>query len=206
MRVGGLSARPIDVRFVAATNRDLEAEIAPSASAQDLYFRAQRHHADSSRRCASAWRRSPPLARRFLAQGAAAAGRRPPRLAPEALERLCAYAWPGNIRELRNVIERALVLCDGDEITLEHLPLDKMRIERASSPAEDAFAAPLSAAAAPDRAGESEQARILRVMADNGWNQTKAARQLGMARGTLIERLERFGIKRPQDRPARGRV
>ena len=200
MRVGGLAARPIDVRFVAATNRDLEAEVAGKTFRQDLYFRLNgitltipplRERLDEIE----------PLARRFLADGGAAAKRRPPRLSAEALEILTGYAWPGNIRELRNVVERALVLCEGGEITPEHLPVDKLRLPHAAPRATPpAPVAAIAATAAPSLtpAEAAERQRILELLAANGGNQTRVAKQLGMARGTLIERLKRYGIKRPQ--------
>jgi DNA-binding NtrC family response regulator len=193
-RVGGLSARTIDVRFVAATNHDLEAAVADKRFRQDLYFRLNgisltipplRDRPDEIE----------PLARRFIAAAAGAAKRRAPRLSAEALEALTGYAWPGNIRELRNVVERALVLCDDAEITPEHLPLDKLRLPHpVSEPAVDDGGAGLSLT--PAEAAERRQ--ILQLMNENGWNQTRVAKKMGIARGTLIERLKRYGIKRPQ--------
>jgi DNA-binding NtrC family response regulator len=199
-RVGGLAARAIDVRFVAATNHDLETAVANKSFRQDLYFRLNgisltipplRDRPDEIE----------PLARRFLAEAATAAKTRPPKLSPEALELLGGYAWPGNIRELRNVVERALLLCEDGEITPEHLPLDKLRLPRltptAASPAIDATATALGGAPLiPTEA--AERRRILELLAENGGNQTRVAKKLGIARGTLIERLKRYGIKRPQ--------
>jgi len=110
-----------------------------------------------------------------------------------------------------NVAERALVLCDDGEITPEHLPLDKLRLPRltpAASPPAAAAAAVSSpaAAAAPDATPgialtpveTAERQQILELLAEYAWNQTRVAKKLGMARGTLIERLKRYGIKRPQ--------
>ena len=94
------------------------------------------------------------------------------------------------------MVERALVLCDEAEITPEHLPLDKLRLPHP---------APAPAAADDGGAGLSltpveaaERRQILQLMNENGWNQTRVAKKMGMARGTLIERLKRYGIKRPQ--------
>jgi len=205
-RVGGLAARPIDVRFIAATNHDLEAAVAAKAFRQDLYFRLNgmsltipplRDRPDEIEA----------LARRFLAEGAAAAKRRAPRLSPEALDVLVGYAWPGNIRELRNVVERALVLCEGNEITPEVLPLDKLRLPHlaaggvaAAAPgnAGAAIASPLPEGLVLSPAEAAERTRILELLAEFGGNQTKVAKKLGIARGTLIERLKKYGIKRPQ--------
>jgi len=127
MRVGGIKPTRIDVRFVAATNRDVETEVARGRFRQDLYFRL-----------AGITLTIPPLrervdeiaglARLFLDQASGNLGRTEPlRLSRDALRLLEGYAWPGNIRELRNMIERAALLCVGDAITPEHLPVEKMQ-------------------------------------------------------------------------------
>jgi DNA-binding NtrC family response regulator len=202
-RVGGLAARKIDVRFVAATNQDLETAVANKSFRQDLYFRLNgisltipplRERPDEIE----------PLARRFITAAATAAKRRALKLSAEALEILTGYAWPGNIRELRNVVERALVLCEDGEITPEHLPLDKLRLPhaapRVTPTAPVAVAAPAASAADPSLSPSeaAERQRILELLAEYGGNQTRVAKKLGIARGTLIERLKRYGIKRPQ--------
>ena len=126
MRVGALKPRAIDVRFLAATNRVLEDEVARGAFRQDLYYRLNgislvipplRARVDEI----------VPLARSFLETAAKRDGRPVPTLSPPALKLLEAYPWPGNIRELRNTMERALLLATGDAITPEELPLEKMR-------------------------------------------------------------------------------
>jgi two-component system response regulator AtoC len=198
-RVGGLAARKIDVRFIAATNHDLEAAVADKRLRQDLYFRLNgisltipplRDRPDEIE----------PLAQRFIAAAATAAKRRAPRLSAEALQLMAGYAWPGNIRELRNIVERALVLCEDAEITPEHLPLDKLRLPHLAPAAAAIATAPMADASAialtPAEAAERRQ--IIQLMAEYGWNQTRVAKKMGMARGTLIERLKRYGIKRPQ--------
>jgi DNA-binding NtrC family response regulator len=202
-RVGGLAPRTIDVRFVAATNRDLETEVIAKTFRQDLYFRL-----NGISLTIPPLRERPeeiePLARRFLEAAAGAAKRRPPRLAPEALESLRAYSWPGNIRELRNVVERALVFAEGNEISAEHLPVEKMRLSRLSPVLAPTAPAPLPGVVDPAAAGplspgeEAEYRRIVAVLAEHGFNQTRAAKALGMARGTLIQRMKRYGIKGPQ--------
>jgi two-component system, NtrC family, response regulator AtoC len=126
LRVGGLKPRAIDVRFVAATNRDLEQEVLRGTFRQDLYFRIN-----------GVSLQVPPLRQRvgeiedlanaFIDDFCREAGRRTRlELTGDALELLCGYSWPGNIRELRNVIERATLLSTGDAITPEHLPVEKM--------------------------------------------------------------------------------
>jgi two-component system response regulator AtoC len=125
-RVGSVVARPIDVRFIAATNRDLAGEIARGRFRQDLFFRLNgimlavpplRERVEEI----------VPLARMFVTKAARHARRgNEPRISNEALAQLRAYSWPGNVRELRNVMERAVLLCAGDEIRPEHLPGEKM--------------------------------------------------------------------------------
>jgi DNA-binding NtrC family response regulator len=193
-RVGEVSSRGIDVRFIAATNRDLEADIASQRFRQDLYFRLNgisltlpplRERLEEIE----------PLAARFLSQASAASKRRPPRLSKEAADILRGYRWDGNIRELRNVIERALVLCDDDEkeITAAHLPVEKLRLAPAVTAA-GGGAAPVFV--------DAEHKRVYEALVSVGFNQGRAAKKLGMARGTLIERMKRYKIKRPQDAPA----
>jgi DNA-binding NtrC family response regulator len=193
MRVGGRVPRAIDVRFIAATNRDLEADVANKAFRQDLFFRLN----GISLTIPALRDRSAdilPLARHFLSHASQAANRRPPRLSAAAVELLEGYSWPGNIRELRNAIERALVLCEGSEITLAHLPVEKWRLLRMGPE-------PSSGA---DGANDVERRRIMEAMVELGGNQTRVAAKLGIARGTLIARLERYGVRRPQSARARG--
>ena len=135
LRVGGLSPRAIDVRFLAASHRDLEEEVAAGRFRQDLFFRLNGITLEI-----------PPLrerveeieglARNFLLDACRRQKRLDtPRLASDALTLLRGYAWPGNVRELRNVIERAVLLCTGSAITPELLPVEKMlRHKRAPRP------------------------------------------------------------------------
>ncbi|WP_437852186.1 sigma 54-interacting transcriptional regulator [Sorangium sp. So ce363] len=122
LRIGGRTPRRLDLRFVAATNRDLEAEIARGAFRQDLYFRLNGISLvvpPLRERVAEIG----PLAGRFLEEACRQLDQRgAPRISPEALAALEAYAWPGNVRELRNVIERAAVLCAGESVLPADLP------------------------------------------------------------------------------------
>jgi transcriptional regulator with PAS, ATPase and Fis domain len=124
-RVGGLKARSIDVRFMAATHRNLEAEIARGRFRQDLYYRLNgvalvvpplRERVEEIRS----------LADTFLAQFASQAGRPAPRLSAQALEMIESYSWPGNVRELRNMMERAVMLTNAEVIDLSHLPHERL--------------------------------------------------------------------------------
>ncbi|XXT95646.1 sigma 54-interacting transcriptional regulator [Sorangium sp. So ce834] len=154
LRIGGRTPRRIDLRFVAATNRDLEAEVARGAFRQDLYFRLNGISLvvpPLRERVAEIG----PLADRFLEEACRQLEQRSaPRLSPEALAVLEAYAWPGNVRELRNVIERAAVLCAGDSVEPADLPphlASGGAGPRSGSAPPLSGPAPLSSAAPPSR-------------------------------------------------------
>ncbi len=198
MRVGASAPRAIDVRFVAATNRDLEAEIDAGRFRRDLYFRLsgavlaipplRERRAELE-----------PLAQRFAAEAARGVGRPAPRLSAAALDALHRHAWPGNVRELRNVIERAVLLADGATLEVEHLALDAPAAA-ASAPEGAAARAPGPAPGAPlaEQLAALEHQRILDALEQSGGNQTRAAELLGMPRRTLIKRLEQYGVRRPR--------
>ena len=213
--VGATQGRRIDVRFIAATNRDLDLEVARGHFRSDFYFRI----AGVNLRIPPLRERTaevPGLVEHFLhlaaETGAAAA---PPDVSDAALEELLAYAWPGNIRELRNMIERAILLSGGATILPEHLPLQRMRALRlASEPGDDADApAPLPSGDAIARAAvpsADELAEHMRRELDAverryledalrrvGGLQAEAAQLLGVSRRTLINKMERLGISRP---------
>jgi two-component system, NtrC family, response regulator AtoC len=197
LRVGGREARSIDVRFVSATNRDLEAAVSQGSFRQDLYFRLNgfslhipplRERLDDIA----------PLARRFVALAAEALQRAPaPALDGEALGALRSYGWPGNIRELRNVIERAVLLCDGDRLTAEHFPF-KPRGAGAESPSAEQSADPR--ARLMQEIERAERARIMEALERCGHNQTQAAALLGISRRTLVTRLGLYDLPRPRKR------
>src|SRR5262245_34192275 len=209
-RVGSVKTRPIDVRFIAATHRDLEAEIAAGRFRQDLYYRLNGITLSIP---PLRERRSEilPLVRSFAAQFARESDRPAPDVSPEAARLLESYPWRGNVREVRNVVERALLLCEGHEILPEPLPIETMAANSIS------FAVPapsvsgvLPGQSSPFAGGsgrptvpsagvvDEEKERILRVLAEHGGNQTQAAKALGIARSTLIARLESYGVPRPR--------
>jgi transcriptional regulator with GAF, ATPase, and Fis domain len=200
LRLGSLAPRTVDVRIVSATNRDLRARVAEGAFRSDLYFRLngttmvlpplRERIADLE-----------PLARSFAAAIAASLGRAAPKLERGAIERLQRYAWPGNVRELKNVIERAVVLRPTGAVRAEDLVLEGA-LEAAAPPAPARPAAPATPA---DRGLWSElevveRQRIVDALAATAGNQSEAARRLGIARATLIKRIEQFGLARPKKR------
>jgi two-component system response regulator AtoC len=190
LRVGGLRPRTVDVRFVAATNRDLKAQCERSQFRSDLYFRLNgmtilipplRERVGEIRELAAA----------LIERQCARSGRPAAVLTPDAVDHLERHRWPGNVRELRNVIERALVLCPGSPIGREHLALDPPDLPAAA----EAAAAPQSLKR--DLAALERQ-RIVGALAQCGGNQTKAARLLGISRRTLLTRMDEWGLPRPR--------
>jgi DNA-binding NtrC family response regulator len=182
--LGALKPRPIDVRILAATNRNLEAEVEAGRFRRDLYFRLNgisievpplRARKDEIE----------PLARLFLER---AAGGASVKLHPDAVEALRNHSFPGNIRELRNLIERAFILSGGRIITREHLP---GALEPA--PFDGGETAPRAA-----RPVDEEHARLLEALERANGNQTRAAKLLGVSRRTLVTRLDKYNVPRPR--------
>ncbi len=200
MRVGGLSARAIDVRIISATNRDLEMEVSRGTFRLDLLYRLNAMSIiipPLRERTAEI----EPLVRMFLKRIAEKYGRPVPLLTPGALAALREYSWPGNVRELRNVIERAMVLVSDDVIDVEDLPVEKMRATyntpRLSGPI-PILTPPHGSPAAAELTEEHQ--RILAALEECGGNQTHAARVLGISRRALINKIEKFAVRRPRKR------
>jgi len=186
LRVGGLEPRPIDVRFVAATHRDLATEIRAGRFREDLYYRL-----NGITLVVPPLRERPTeiaeLARLFVDECCARLNRRPaPSWSPEALAVFARHRWPGNIRELKNAVERAVVVCTGDVLEVEHLP-DTLRTEAAAEPAGEE-------AVLRSRLVDLDRRRIQDALDRAGGNQSRAARSLGMARNTLIARMKAYGL------------
>ncbi len=209
-RVGALKSRSIDVRFVAATNSDLEAQMAAGAFRSDLFFRLNGVTIvipPLRERLAEL----EPLAQAFI-RAATPEGRRPPVLSPEAVALMKVYSWPGNVRELKNTMERATLLCAGGPITAEHLPAQKMRgtlmtsrmIALTRPPAEAPLVVPEIPPPVqhPPRGSEAEEQWIVQTLEQAGGNQTVAARRLGISRRTLVNRLNDYkSVHRPRKTP-----
>jgi two-component system response regulator HydG len=183
--VGGASEVPVDVRILAATNRDLESAIEEKRFREDLYFRInviQVALPPLRARVSDIL----PLAQHFIGRFAPRAGKSVAGIAPPAAAKLLAYSWPGNVRELSNCVERAVALARFDQIGVEDLP-EKIRDHKAShlvlggdDPTEL-----LSME-------EVERRYILRVLEAVNGNKTAAARILGFERKTLYRKLDRF--------------
>jgi two-component system, NtrC family, response regulator AtoC len=219
LRVGSSTPRPIDVRFIAATNRDLEDDVDTGRFRNDLFFRL-----------AGAVLLIPPLrqrpqeidalARSFAAESSRKQGRKPPQFAEETLRIMRAHPWLGNARELRNVVERAVLLTDGDIVQPDTLSLAAGRFavtaQLQQSVANDEVTAPnvnnaspsasiidpasISDPATPlrDQLADFERTRIISALERLGGNQRRAAKELGIPLRTLINRLETYGLPRPR--------
>ncbi len=198
-RVGSVRSIPIDVVFVSATNRNLEERIAKGEFRADLYYRLSGFTLTN-----------PPLRDRRrdilpISEGfvAAAAKRmalaKAPSISESAAALLRAYRWPGNIRELRNVMDCAVLLCTGSEILPEHLPVDRLNPQ----PSGDLERALLQTIDDGDVERLSEEdrekrAEIIAALAKHHGNQTKAAESLGISRRWLSTKMTRYRIARPK--------
>ena len=225
-RVGSVQPRAVDVRFVSATNRNIEVAITEGRFRNDLYFRLNGVSLDV-----------PPLRMRHDAIGRLldAYGNRarrgsgllgPVRFTDEATDLLERWRWPGNVRELRNVVERAVLMAGDAPIGPEHLPTDIAAQDRSESTVSEVELSARPTAPPPpprgefdtadtsemddqaergglikelrDRLAELERQRIVEALAACGGNQTEAARLLGISRRTLVYRLGQYDIPRPR--------
>jgi two-component system, NtrC family, response regulator AtoC len=186
-RVGGAADIRVDVRVVAATNRNLQEEVRQGKFREDLYYRLNvlpinlpplRERAEDI----------PSLVNFYVDVYSTEFKRRIQGVSAEALEKLKRHAWPGNIRELRNAIERAMLLADGDTLTA------------------DDFLTSITGAALSERvelpAGgidldQLERSLLVQALERTGWNQTKAASLLGLNRDQIRYRIEKFQLERP---------
>jgi two-component system response regulator HydG len=192
-RVGENRSRRVDVRVVAATNRDLAQGVFGGAFRQDLYYRLKvvELHVPPLRE-----RRDDilPLARVLLASAALRMKRKVSGLVPDAADQLLRYGWPGNVRELENAMERAVALARGGRVELEDLP-------------EEIRCTPLQAVAhgAVRPLDEIEKEYIVAALALNEGNQTRTARQLHIGSATLYRKLKSYGLIGGARTPSSGR-
>jgi transcriptional regulator of acetoin/glycerol metabolism len=188
-RIGDSRPRPVDVRLVASTNRDLKAEVEAGRFRRDLYYRI-----------GAVAIRVPPLRERgddvvlllehFNGKIAERAGREALEFPAPVLDALRAYAWPGNVRELKNLVERLHLLCSG-RVTLAELPADVL--QPCASPGS---AAPSGAAPRLESLEDAELAALRSALVAEHGNLTRVALRLGISRPTLYRKLDHHGIRR----------
>lgn len=190
-RVGGGSSIRVDVRVVAATNRDLEKAIEDGKFRQDLYFRLHvveltvhplREHSEDI----------PQLANFFLERFGRRLDRPAKGFSRDALDAMLAYQWPGNIRELQNAVERAVILCNDDLVGVDDIHLTSLGTQQSHT-----------RPAAPPAFREIsldvlEREYILETLERTNWNKSKAAQILGIERSTLDRKLKRYEVNRPR--------
>jgi DNA-binding NtrC family response regulator len=187
-RVGGTKLRQVDVRILAATNRDLQADVREKRFREDLFYRLNVVRVQL-----------PPLRERREDIGGlvdlyltryARPGEEPRTISPRALQYLCDYSWPGNAREVSNVIEGVVLLSQGPTIELEDLPVGL-------KPAVDAVGAELDEATEPVSLAEIQRHHILRTLDWTGGKKAQAARLLDINVKTLNNKIKRYGITSP---------
>jgi DNA-binding NtrC family response regulator len=186
-RVGGNETILVDVRIIAATNRNLPGEVSLKNFREDLYFRIsaitlkvpplRERREDIS-----------PLALHFLAETASNSGRNMKEINGPTMELLRAYLWPGNVRELRNAIQRAVVMSEGNNLRSEDFAF---LMEKGMFSSSEAIDNPLS------RWEESEKNNILAELSRQNWNKSRTAKELGIAKSTMFEKLKKYGIRSP---------
>jgi DNA-binding NtrC family response regulator len=181
-RIGGKSEVEIDVRVICATNRDLKEEIKRGRFREDLYFRL---HVFTIHLPPLKERREdvPLLVHHFIEKFNGETGKHVQGVSPSAMDVLQNYAWPGNIRELRNTVERAMILTDGETIDEEHLPPDM----RPTRPEAATLRVPLGI-----QLREVEKEYILASLQKNGGNKARTAEILGISEKTLYNKLNRY--------------
>ena len=193
--VGAHAEEPVDVRILSASHQDLGRLVAEGRFRQDLFFRI---NVITLRVPPLRERREdiPDLAAHILARLAAREGGAPRRLSAAALETLQAYDFPGNVRELENLLERACALCEGEEIGADDIGLegDCSPLAAAGGPGSAATPGPGSAEAGEGQ-DEVERLRIIRALEQTRWNRSAAARSLGMTLRQLRYRLQKWGME-----------
>lgn len=203
VRVGGTTTVACDVRIIAATNRDLAAAINTGQFREDLYYRLNvfpitvpplRERSEDIA----------PLVYTFVEHSATRLDMPKPRVSAEVLALLAAHRWPGNIRELQNVVERMVLMCDGGEVLPMHVPREIAGESTVSVATQSATATAAPTASGAGEVGDVEaglrgyeRAMVVQALEQNGWNQTQAAKSLRISRDNLRYRVKKYGIKKP---------
>jgi DNA-binding NtrC family response regulator len=185
-RVGSSRLIPLDLRVICASNRSLPKLVQEGVFREDLYWRLKVVPIELPPLRA---RREdiPDLARYFLGRFAAIYGRSPQALTEAALEVLTRYSWPGNIRELENLMERLVVVCDAQEIDPNDLPLDFSVVADLTREVD-------SSASFTSAVASFEKAYLRKVLRQNNWHRRRAAEQLGIGYSTLKSKLKAYGL------------
>ena len=209
---GGLKAQTVDVRFVAATNRDLRTEVSRGKFREDLFFRLN-GAAITVPPLRQRQSEIEPLLQHFADAFSRQLGRRAPHFSEEALCLLRSYGWPGNVRELRNVVECAALRSNGEIIDVADLPPEFVEPAPPEVQPAQLYASATTTQPPPPAPEEStlssaqraERDRILKALDACHGNQTRAAEILEMSRRTLVTKLAVYGIPRPR-KPTRGQA
>jgi DNA-binding NtrC family response regulator len=196
-RVGGVNTIKVDVRIVTATNKDLEEEVKAGRFREDLYYRLNvvPIHLPPLRE-----RREDIelLVRYFLLQFNEKLKKQITGLTPETLNALRAHSWPGNIRQLENVLERMVLMCEGNVLTVVDLPDELAPLISEKSPSEDESSSSLKQIVR--RQTQSlERELIEKALEETAGNVTRAAEKLGLSRKGLQLKMKELGLKRPFD-------
>ena len=195
-RVGGVKKVEVNVRLVAATNRNKDQAVAEGAFRADLLYRVNSFeiHLPPLRQ-----RREDiePLARHILQK---IGGANAPELSPPAIEALCSFSWTGNVRQLRNCLERAALLCDNGEITTKELPpeIAHKTIEPSVSVSYNGTKVNSTSSfqnSAPTNLKETERQQIISALEQTGWHRGKTAELLGISPSTLYRRLREYDLE-----------
>ncbi len=197
-RVGGVRKVEVDVRIVAATNRNLDSVVADGSFRADLLYRINGFQISMA-----PLRERPediePLTRHLLQQ---VGGTSPPELDPDVIQALRSYSWPGNVRQLKNCLERAVLLSNNGRITIAELPPEVARpapatpVVMAGTPPGSAADSGSPAASSPASLRDMERQQILGALEQTGWHRGKTAEILGISPSTLYRRLRDYNLER----------
>ena len=196
-RLGSARTIKVDVRVIAATNKDLEAEIERNTFREDLYFRLSvipirvpplRDRRDDI----------PALVRHFVDMFSRESNRRPQRFTPGALEFMQKARWKGNVRELRNTVERLLIMTPGDTIDVDDLR-DVVRIDTRPAPGPESASSVMAPGTLREFKESAERKFLVEKLRDNAWNISKTAEVIGTPRSNLYKKLEQYAITQESD-------